>query len=1151
MSEELKNTTAEHTPQKKYHRRFFTVKRIILLSILVLLIAYLLIYFLGGYKPNPIESDVKPFTTEGFVPYSTYFDEKQAIVREHNTAFDQKLSAITTDEDLIAQLDSLTEDVWTTNNAESLKRRITMINNSLMSADEKSAKREELDAKAVSIYDYARILLNEFIKAFETDNFVFYFNRLTTEFKIEAVERNSDHEVVNVLNTWYSNPQNGGVDEFARGGTSTINLQKSPVLISYFTRSGSINQLTSYEYAISDQLISGNDVETVTPSFEIKYDEASKSMQVYYTFEKKGVKYTDFPKCISDDRWQELIDNNKLFVENKIEELKGYYEDGDHKSLQQYVDLHKDLVYIKDYLAVLESEKTDYIGLVAYNSLMKDEGRSDKAYASDYLSIINNLEHDADQMELLCKLACEMVRVEYLIDYKPSAGKKVGDTVYLKQAYNTYYDQESAIANGHDIGCGYRECEGYSIMKRIMRNNLYQIFYGRLQYTEDDLAQDQELFGITPDAVISKYQVAIEYHLTDYGLEVRVLSDSITESNPENYPICKVDVLPYFTAASFEIENDGLKYATSGCMVIPDGSGAIISLNNGKTDYAQYSKKVYTTDLAFGAEVKAVDQQDILLPMYAITSDKIKNTADETIQHGYAIVARATKGAAQATLNANISKYFDSYNKAYFTMTLRESQAVKIGSGYYAKEITKFTEGFCQTDFVVEYSINNQKDDAANYTYSDVAKLYQKMLLADGTLDASAPDTTNDTVVNLQLLGVYDYKDNFLGIVYKGHDTMTTYTQAKTIVQTLKEWGAEDINLMYLGWRKSGLVNESFKNMKFASKLGKKSEYKDFLNYLKEEDITLYPVTSFMEINKYQDLFGTNRYSTRDISSEYTKKYPYDLASNTYDKKANAYYTLSPKFYEKFASMLVKNFKKANPELEAMAFEKLGGKLAGDYKKHSQYFKYNSVLEQINALEVMQQGGINKISLKSPYEFAVKYATNITELPYESTLKEVFDYSIPFYQLVFSGYRDYSGLVINANDEKSITSHLMNILATGSNVAFTFSYDHSSELIQTNYNYYYYTQYSQWQNEVQTVLNELDKYHLHEYVLASHEQYEGHTGVYVVTYANKADYLATGTSADTFKVYLNFSDKEISGIHVTSGTIDLSRWNYYVDKEVA
>ena len=79
----------------------------------------------------------------------------------------------------------------------------------------------------------------------------------------------------------------------------------------------------------------------------------------------------------------------------------------------------------------------------------------------------------------------------------------------------------------------------------------------------------------------------------------------------------------------------------------------------------------------------------------------------------------------------------------------------------------------------------------------------------------------------------------------------------------------------------------------------------------------------------------------------------------------------------------------------------------------------------------------------------------------------------------------------------------------------------------------------------------MDKYHLHEYVLASHEQYEGHTGVYVVTYANKADYLATGTSADTFKVYLNFSDKEISGIHVTSGTIDLSRWNYYVDKEVA
>ena len=1149
MSEELKNTTPEATPKKKLHRRFFTVKRIILLSILTLLVIYLLVYFLGGYKAVAIEADTKAFTTDGFVSYETYYNEKEAIVREHVNAYAEKVRSYT-NEQIVENLATLEADIWTKEDATALKDRVDRLSVELMSAEDRAQKSEELDSIKTTIYDYARILLDEFLPALETESFIFYFNRLSTQFKIEAVERNADHEVVNVLNTWYSNPQNGGVDEFARGGNSTINLQRSPILISYFTRSGSINQLTSYEYAISDQIISGNEIETVTPSFEIKYDEETKAVQVYYTFEKKGIKYSDFPKFISDDRWDELFAKNEKFVNEQLDQLKEYYDNNDLKSLQSYVDLHKDKTYIQAYLPTLGTDPRNYVGYVAYNSLMKDEGKSNRATLTNYLSLINQLESDSSQLEMLYKLACEMVRVEYKTDYKPSEGQKTIDTVYLKQVYNVYYDTDAAIANGHNIGSGYRECSEYSLMKRIMRNNLYQIFYERFRYTEEELENDQELFDVVQDDVISKYQVAIEYKLTDNGLEVTVLADSITESNPTEYPICKIDVLPYFTSAPFEIENGGEKYATSGCMVIPDGSGAVISLNNGKTDYAQYSKKVYTTDLAFGYEVKPVEQKDILLPMYAITGDQILDTSNNIVQNGYAIIARATKGAAQATLNANVSKYYDSYNKAYFTVILRESQAVKIGTGYYAKDITKFTEKFCQTDFVIEYSINNQAD-SQNYTYSDIAKLYQKMLLNDGSLDKANPDTTDDTVVNIELLGVYDYKDNFLGIVYKGHDTMTTFGQAKEIMQTLKEWGASNINLMYLGWRKSGLINETFKNMKFASKLGNKKEYNALLNYLKEEDITLYPVTSFMEINKYQDLFGKNRYSTRDISSEYTKKYPYDLASNTYDKKANAYYTLSPKFYQKFAEMLTTNFKKANPDLEAMAVVKLGGKLAGDYKKHSQYFKYNSVNEQINALEIMQKGGINKISLTAPYEFAVKYATNITELPYESTLKEVFDYSIPFYQLVFSGYRDYSGEVINANDEKSITSHLMNIYNTGSNIAFTFSYDNSSELIQTNYNYYYYTQYSQWETEVKTVLSELAKYHLYEYVLISHERYEGHNGVYVVTYAKKADVLATGTSTDTFKVYLNYSDKEISGITVKSGTIDLPRWNYYVDKEVS
>lgn len=1133
--------------KKRKWPKFLTVKRCILFAIIIGLAAFVLIYFLGGYKPSPIEQDLRDFDSTGFTGYDDYYKIEQENVKTHNAEYASLIAQVSDATTYNELHDELFEKCETQSDTTKLKQALDLYSG--LAVTERTQIKKELDNKALTDDQYARKLLDVFRKTLETDEFVYSFNYATTQFKIEAVERDGDGNVTKVINTWYSNPQNGDNDPYARGGTSTYAIQKSPVILSYITRSGAVIQLTSYEYAITDTIGTGDDAETVTPSFETKINSADNSIQVYYTFEKKGTRYSDFPKCISDSRWEELVENNKTFVEEQIAELEKYHNDGDTKSIVNYVNDHMSLSIITDYSRPGSSKM--FCGVIAYNSLMKTKSSSATVDSDDYLTVINELEHD--DPETLYELACEMVRTEYLVDYQYpciATGKYIKDTTYLKTIYNTTVDEEAAIANGFELGCGYRECEAYKVMKKLVRNNLYQIFYTKFNYQYEDLENDQSTFNVEIADKTSTYKACVEYKLTDAGLTATLLTNSIYESDSYTYPVYKIDLLPYFTSEICDKEFDGDKYATSGGMIIPDGAGAFVSLNNGKVDYSQYSKKVYTTDLAFGSETKKTEQQDILLPMYAIYSDRIWNTAhDKMVANGYSILARIAKGAAQGYITANISKYSDSYNKIYFSMSLRESQGVTIGTGYYAKEITKFTEFYCGTDFVVDYNINNVTDETGNFTYSSVAKQYQEMLLKDGILSKEDADTTDDTVVNVELLGIYNYTDNFAGIVYNGHDTLTTLSQAVDIMKDMKSWGATNINLMYLGWRKAGLVNESFKNMKFGSKLGSKKDYNAFIDYTQQENINVYPVTSFLEINKYQDSFGKNRYSTRDVSSEYTKKYPYDLAGNIYDKKKDPIYTLSPKFFDKFADLLSTRFKKANPELDSMAFEKLGGKIVGDYKKHGQYFRYDSVLEQISALEIMQDNGIENISLTAPYEFAIKYAQNITELPYTSTLHEVFDYTIPFYQMVVSGYKDYSGLIINANDEKSVTAHLMDIFETGSNVEFTFSYDNSSKLIQTDYNYYYYTQYSQWEAEVKEVLSVLNGCQLHKYVLLSHEQYEGKDNVYVVTYANKAEMLQNGTTTDTFKVFLNYSDKEIAGVATKAGTTTLAKWSYYVDKE--
>ena len=122
-----------------------------------------------------------------------------------------------------------------------------------------------------------------------------------------------------------------------------------------------------------------------------------------------------------------------------------------------------------------------------------------------------------------------------------------------------------------------------------------------------------------------------------------------------------------------------------------------------------------------------------------------------------------------------------------------------------------------------------------------------------------------------------------------------------------------------------------------------------------------------------------------------------------------------------------------------------------------------------------------------------------------------------------NGLFDYSGEVINAHDEKGNQWHIMHILETGSNVAFTFSYEDSTELIQTDYKYYYYTEYSKWTQDVKEVISTIDEIGIHGCELTNHQLVANN--IYKVTY--------TGNGS-TIEIILNYSDSDVvvNGINV-------------------
>lgn len=663
-----------------------------------------------------------------------------------------------------------------------------------------------------------------------------------------------------------------------------------------------------------------------------------------------------------------------------------------------------------------------------------------------------------------------------------SNGNSIPDMLsgkYLSSVYgkliNNYYGLILADAPDNKFGIDYYKLTepnmGYSSLIE-----LYEWLYEWCQYTEEELQSDNEQFEIELNDNSFSLEMAIEYELTKDGLSILVPGNSIVDS--ETAPIVSIDLLPYFTATKAGIE---------GYTIIPDGSGAILKHDNGNHVYTSYSKRVYTTDLAATSQTKQTSTNDVMFPMLGIV-----NTGNNS-----GMILECSQGGGQALINADVSGRNDSYNKQNFSFYVRESKGVYIGPSYNRERLEKWSNRRITQDIRVNAIVLEQDE----LDYSSVAKRYRDILVERYGLQEN--DKTDKTVLDMDVIGTYEFDNNFLGIPYTDKDTLTTFSELSSMLDLYLSMDIKNINVFYKGWRNSGLIDKSFKNLKISPLLGTKKELLKLMADYKK-NVTIYPYLSFGQINKYQESFGQNHYTTRSVDGKFVVIYPYDLNTNIFNKKATKISILSPRFYTQFMTSLVDSYNDTLG-ISSISLDNIGSNLTGEYKKGIEMYKIDAIEEQIASLELAYNSGINNINLYHPYDYAFKYVSNAKEVPYQSTQYEILDYSIPFYQLVVSGLFDYSSESINANSEKGIQEHLMRILETGSNLSFTFTYDNSSELLNTEYNTYFYTSYNEWLGEVESMYNTLEKIGISRCQLTKHEMIPGYDNVCRVTYTNKVE----------------------------------------------
>lgn len=629
--------------------------------------------------------------------------------------------------------------------------------------------------------------------------------------------------------------------------------------------------------------------------------------------------------------------------------------------------------------------------------------------------------------------------------------------------------------------------------------------------TIDEANLQNSLHGLEVESIPPIFQVGIRFKLTDQGLDATIINNSIIEGMGKNYredgkktkyshdlKIVTMDFLPYLTS------NNSL--TSVGQIIIPDGSGAVISFNSAKDKlgYTAHSKPIYGLDKAFTFtdNREVLRNEKIMFGMFGFL--------DKTQEKG--ILAIADRGAAQTSIYANFKReeLTNSRNIAYFQPLFRESETVYAGTA--KTPFLKWSKERSQTDFAYKYQFLSPIefiDGDGNIQYVTLAKKYRDYLMDKYDLvNKKNIDETDYNVVALNFLGSFEKREVTLGFSHQVEHSLTTFAQAQAIIEELQNEGVQHFVASYTAWTKDAMEPRATSKVSISKALGSSKGIKSFAQFLVENEINFYPEIRVATNKGYDYSFGNLKYTAKGVGSTYAQHYDYNLSTGQINSGVSPSNMLSPIYYQDYLRNYLKSYDKFG--IASGYISDLGNLRMGDYARSRVTYAVKGQDYQISALEYASQS-LNSMMLSAPYDYALKYTDFAINVPLESSLLGYYDYSIPFYQLVVSGLFDYAGPAVNFDSEHSPNWYLLKALETGSNLHFMISAEDPKVLLDTNYTMYYNTYYANWKNEIISMNSIINSLGLHNgSTLVSHKILSDN--VYRVTYSNGLELVINQTN---------------------------------------
>ena len=700
---------------------------------------------------------------------------------------------------------------------------------------------------------------------------------------------------------------------------------------------------------------------------------------------------------------------------------------------------------------------------------------------------IYEIEEDGDTVKLLCSLG--NVNKEYVI---PTVIRAADFETYLPQMDSSSQSAAKDFYKKYDINKLKKSDDkeallaSYPILETepiyVLRDSVNEVRKQKLQtafesvgYTYDDYLADKELDLSSSTSENPVFNLEMDFRLEGNEFIVEIPFDSI-EYDPAT-PVYTVTPLPYFGAASKEDE---------GFLFVPEGGGALINYNNGKTSQSDYYANVYGWDMDIRRDY-VIHNTRAYFPVFG------QSCGDSSY------ICILEDGSSYAAVQASVSGRANSYNFVDAKYSLCNREKFDIGDIANSDVFAYLPELPKGEKIVQRYTFIDSND------YVDMAYAYRYYLEREYGQYMSLNDYTQ-APVTVEIVGAIDKVQQVAGVPVSLPLKLTSYDDAAEIIKDLDEQGLGNLSVKLTGWCNGGVNQKILTKVHLINDLGSKKDLRELSQTAKDLGVDLYldGITQYAHRSNIFNGFFSYRDAARLLTKERAELYRFSHITYKAREGFKSYYLLHTPLALKMANNLVDTAVKYGT---GVSFQDIGMDLSSDFYRKDYHSRENAKHLNEELLKTLDDRGA-KLMINMGNDYAIPYADVVTSMDLKGSGYTVIDNEVPFYQIAVHGYINYTGDPINicGNDEEE----LLRSVEYGAGLNFTFMKESSFVLQKTLYPEYYGCEYDSWRDRMIEMCTRLNDELGHTF----NQEMTGHEIL--------GDYVRCTTYADGTKVYVNY-----------------------------